>query len=110
MKDSGEPFRATDKLTTPRFQLSISVLISFQLSPGATLLRLVLVARHAVAHSRSRETKKLDAPDAAPPLLLDCAADGQSQVLGRFSVARSDGGGGVVDLACALVSHALSDR
>lgn len=76
MKGLGEPFRATDTVTTTCFQLSISVLISFHLPAVATLPRLVLVARHPFAHPGGRETEKPDSSDAAQSLLLDRTAPG----------------------------------
>src|SRR5262249_17297274 len=83
---------------------------SLRQTRGGSLSRLVLVVGHAAAHSGGRETKELNAPDAAPSLLLDRPAHGQSRVLGRFSIARSAGGDSLADLASARRSYALPDR
>ena len=70
--------------TTTRFQLSISVLISFLLPAGPAFSRLVLVVGDAAACGRQRTVKTLDPTDACVFALLDRAADGQRRILGRL--------------------------
>ena len=83
-KQPGEPFtHAPSTNTTTRFQLSISVLISFFLPAGSAFSRLVLVVGDAAACGRQRTVKTLDPTDACVFALLDRAADGQRRILGR---------------------------
>jgi hypothetical protein len=88
-KHSGEPFtHAPSTNTTTRFQLSSSVLISFQLPAGAAFSRLVLVVGDAAACGRQRAIKTPKPTDAWLIALLDGAADGQRRVLERLSGVR----------------------
>src|SRR5215475_5666271 len=107
----GQPFtHAPSTNTTARFQLSISVLISFQLPTGAAFSRLVLVAGHAAARRRQREVEKPDATDARLIALLDRAADGQRRLLERLCSARRTSRSHILCVAAASGWHALPDR
>ena len=98
----GEPFtHAPSTNTTARFQLSISVLISFQLPTGAAFSRLVLVAGHAAARRRQRQVEEPDPTDARLLALLDGAADGQRRELGCLGSARRTGRGHLLRVAAA---------
>src|SRR5262245_10302071 len=99
-KKPGEPFtHASSTNTTKRFQLSISVLISFQLPAGAAFSRLVLVVGAAAACGRQRAVKTPNPTDARLIAPLDGAADGQRRVLGRFGGARRIGRGHILCVA-----------
>jgi hypothetical protein len=83
-KQKGEPFaHAPSTNTTTRFQLSISVLISFRLFAGAAFSRLVLVVGDAAAYGRQRPAKTFDPTDAPVFALLDRATNDQRRLLGR---------------------------
>jgi hypothetical protein len=78
------PHHASTTDTTTGFQLSTSVLITFQLPAGAAFSRLVLVVSHVAPSGRQRAVKKLDATDAFVFALLDSATNGNRRILGRF--------------------------
>src|SRR5262245_32720578 len=85
-KKPGEPFTpAPSTNTTTRFQLSISVLISFFLPAGAAFSRWVLVVGDAAARGRQRTVKTFDPTDACVFAFLDSAADDERRILGRRS-------------------------
>src|SRR5262245_49842767 len=96
----GEPStHAPSTNPTARFQLSLSVLISFPLPTGAALSRLVLVTGHAAARRWQRQVEKPDATDARVLALLDGAADGHRRILGRHGGARRTGRGHLLCVA-----------
>src|SRR5262249_39296455 len=107
----GEPFtHAPSTNTTTRFQLSISVLISFFLPAGAALSRLVLVVGDAAAGGRQRPVKTLDPTNACVFALLDRAPDGQRRLLGRLGNLRRTGRGHFLLVAAPCRRRALLDR